>query len=375
MNILKLNTILVFLFITSISYTIDSQIVVDTGDGTDGNFHATSNTTLPGGEYNFNDFIIDAGVIVSVTGDDVLIIRAQGMVSIQGELDLSGGDGFDGTGNNGTAGPGGQGVSGGGDGGNGGDDLKTVSIDGVDGEGPGGGTGGVTTDGTVVDFEFVVGGAGGGYGTAGQDPPSAVNDPNMGSFPGGMPYGNAELTQLLGGSGGGGGGGMDDDGISGNGDGGDDPGGGGGAGGGAVKIISNSISIGPTGVINADGGDGGACFNGGSGGGGSGGAIWLQAFDITHQGMISAVGGISPPALQPNVTNAFGGIGGEGRIRVDANNFDDQGTITPAVGFMESVQAIPTMGQWGIIICGILLLIIGVLSMSMYSKYTLVPAN
>ena len=155
---------------------------------------------------------------------------------------------------------------------------------------------------------------------------------------------------------------MDDNGISGDGDFGDDPGGGGGAGGGAVKIISNSISIGVGGNISADGGDGGACFNGGSGGGGSGGAIWLQAFDITHQGMMSAVGGTSPAALQPNVPNAFGGVGGDGRIRIDANAFDNQGTITPAVGFMtmEQLVAIPTLGQWGIIICGLLLIIIGV---------------
>ena len=47
------------------------------GDETDGAYHATANTTLAGGTYNFTSFTIDTGVTVNITGTNPLIIIVQ----------------------------------------------------------------------------------------------------------------------------------------------------------------------------------------------------------------------------------------------------------------------------------------------------------
>lgn len=133
-------------------------------------------------------------------------------------------------------------------------------------QGSGGGGSATATD--VVDDGQSSGGAGGSFGTAGGSGGDGRWSAGAGggSIPGGEatgPYGNAELTPLVGGSGGGAGTGLF-----------------GGDGGGAVHLVSltGRIIISETGLVNAGGGGGGA-GNGISsgGGGGSGGAILLEA--------------------------------------------------------------------------------------------------
>src|SRR6478735_4282708 len=66
------------------------------GSGAQGAYTATSDTTLPGGIYDFTTFNIDAGVTVTVTGPDPLVIRATDVVTINGNLVAAGAAGGDG---------------------------------------------------------------------------------------------------------------------------------------------------------------------------------------------------------------------------------------------------------------------------------------
>lgn len=152
--------------------------------------------------------------------------------------------------------------------------------EGSDGFGPGGGGRG--------SIQSVIGG-GGGYGTAGN------------GVRGGVPYGNIAILPLIGGSGGGG----NDLQFGG--------GGAGGGGGGAILIASSGdINLGSLPSRTAIRVDGGQASNANEAGGGSGGAIRLIANNITGLGQLSARGSRGA-LLAP-------GIGGDGRIRLEAFN-------------------------------------------------------
>lgn len=232
---------------------------------------------------------------VTATGNNPLVIVADGAIEVRSVLDLRGG--CSGT----NAGPGG----------NAGGSSRT------NGSGPGRGIAGDNIAGQEAS-----GGGGAGHGVAGAPGGDSTNA-NGGAA--GPAYGDQIISILAGGSGGGGGARAGD-------------GGAGGGGGGAVYVGSNtSIVIGnaATGGINAGGcgGTKGAGGNGAGGGGGSGGAIVLEAPVVTVIGGLAVNGGgggagvgaaptdgedgklaITPAAGGSNVLGSSGGAGGAGDV-------------------------------------------------------------
>jgi hypothetical protein len=196
---------------------------------------------------------VASGANVIITGSRPFVIVAGGDVVVDGTLD-AGSHGA-------TPGPGGAGT------------------------GSGSGAGAAGVHGTNASD---TGGAGAGYGEAGANGGTMTGCVVM-TASGGAAFGDAAITQLVGGSGGGLSSGtaclpLDV----------------GGGGGGALQISSaTQIVIGATGQINAGGGGGtgGTDCNSGTGdvnsaaGGGSGGAIVLQAPAISNAGVIAANGG------------------------------------------------------------------------------------
>ena len=307
---------------------------VGCGDGSEGDFVAFGDTSLPAGRHQFRSFTIAAGAQVTVVpvGDAPLELDVRGPVRIDGRLELSGSRGADsGPGsrpNGGNAGPGGGGGGGGGDCGNGaGSGGYPRGGDGGPAGAPGG-NGGTARYATVPPayggaFGPGGGGGGGGHATAGQDGERVEGIYGTG----GQPYGDAALSVLQGGGGGGGGGAN---------------GGGGGGGGGAVRVFAASISV--AGVIRADGGAGGVKISGwctsGAGGGGAGGTVWLSAPTITVTGSVTARGGAGGP--EGGATDQYGGAGAPGRIRIDSPAFTAPGTVDPLPGVVHtSVAACP----------------------------------
>jgi hypothetical protein len=122
--------------------------------------------------------------------------------------------------------------------------------------------------------------------------------------------------------------------------------GGGGAGGGSITINANSLIIGATGVIRANGGNGGSDGTGncGGGGGGSGGSIWLSAASMTHNGVLSATGGTGGASNIPGSPYyGVGAAGANGRIRLDYNGtLGGSGTSNPAVGYTSTISSVQT---------------------------------
>jgi hypothetical protein len=207
---------------------------------------------------------------VALTGTNAIAFVSNGDVTIDNAIDARG---FCGSNNAGPGGfPGGA--------------AKTTAA------GSGGGAGG--------GGDNNAGGGGGGYGGTG-----GVGGKSGGGNPAGGPlFGDDVISILVGGGGGGGGGG--------------DPNAArvGGGGGGAFQIVSNaSITVHPSGGINA-GGCGGKAGNGGqaASGGGAGGTILLEAPQITVQGYLTVNGG--------------GGAGGDG----GNDGADGQPTRTAANG-------------------------------------------
>ncbi len=305
---------LLFVF-TIFNQVLFAQTCFNAGTGVDGAYHATSNTTLAGGVYNFTTFTIDAGVIVEVTGPDPLMIHCTGQVLINGTLVADGGDGQNGV-TFSTYGIGGIGVAGGHNGGDGFFIASGGPFDGFDGDGQGG----ANTKGSQWS-----GGGGAGYATVGFGSGSSA-----GGF-GGLAYGNMYVSDLFPGSGGGGG------------SGGNNCGSGGGGAGGGVIVIHSAISIVVNGTISCNGGNGGTDGGGscGGGGGGSGGVIWLASPSITHDGVLSAVGGQG--GSSNNIGSPYYGVGGNGglgRIRVDYNGSPvGSGTMIPFPGFQTTIPA------------------------------------
>ncbi|MCA6364535.1 MAG: T9SS type A sorting domain-containing protein [Bacteroidetes bacterium] len=286
------------------------------GTGSNGAFTATANTTLAGGTYNYTSFNISAGVTVTVTGTQPLIINCSGAVTINGVLDASGGNGTNGI-TFSAAGTGGIGVAGGQNGGNG---TYSASLGGMLAQ-DGAGAGGVTTAGNGWS-----GGGGAGYGAAG-----SASGGSTGGFAG-PAYGDAQLSAVLGGSGGGGGSGGFSCGS-----------GGGGAGGGYIRISACSgLTIGAAGAIRANGGNGGSdgAGNCGGGGGGSGGTIWLLTNALVNNGQVRAVGGGGGASNVPGSPYfGTGANGAAGRIRVDAATTSGTGTLLPVNVFTGSPLA------------------------------------
>lgn len=171
------------------------------------------------------------------------------------------------------------------------------------------------------------GGAGAGYGTAGQDAqPNTFEGKSNAGGQAGCCYGDEKLSVLHLGSGGGAGHpGNDAKAVAGN----------GGAGAGALLIVAKRINITKTGRITADGARGGDGRGVGAsgGGGGSGGSIWLEADEMTINGTVRAHGGGAGAKGQGNRCSA-GGAGGHGHIRIvcpaAARHIDDRAFIHPA---------------------------------------------
>jgi hypothetical protein len=282
---------------------------LDCGTGADGAYHATSNTTIAGGTYNFTSFTIDQFTTVNVTGPAPLVIYCSGPVLINGMLNASGGNGTDGITSD-TNGVGGIGVAGGYNGGDGVYSSTTGPLPGQTGMGPGGGGMG---DGWS-------GGGGAGYSMPGD------SSHGVGGF-GGPAYSTAQLVPFYAGSGGGGGSGGYSCGS-----------GGGGAGGGIIEIHScTSITVGFNASILANGGNGGSDGSGncGGGGGGSGGTIFLlTSGTFTNNGTLAAIPGIGGASAVPNTPYYGGGANGKnGRIRCDYASFAGSGTMNPSLGY------------------------------------------
>lgn len=275
------------------------------GSGADGAYHATSNTTLAGGTYNFSSFTIDPSVQVIVTGPSPLIIMSTGNVQIDGILRASGAGGGDGV-TFSAGGAGAIGVAGGGSGGSGSFSAGTGPLNGINGAGSGSGGMGAGWS----------GGGGAGYASGGQSSGGVGGS-------GGPTYGDAPITVLDAGSGGGGGSGGYDCGA-----------GGGGAGGGIIQIAScGTLTIGATGSVLSNGGNGGTDGTGncGGGGAGSGGVVWMSANSLVVNGSIQAVGGLGGGSAIPgNPYFGVGGNGAEGRIRFDYGTIGGAGSVNPS---------------------------------------------
>ncbi len=283
-----------------------AQPCFNSGTGLDGSYSAAVNTTIAGGTYNFSSFNIDAGVTVTVTGTQPLIIYCTGVVTINGTLSANGGNGADGI-TYVSGGTGGIGVAGGANGGDGSFSSPSGPLVGIDGNGPGG----ANNHGAGWS-----GGGGGGYGTIGGA------SGGVGGFSGPV-YGDANISALETGSGGGGGSGGYDCGA-----------GGGGAGGGIIAIYTGTgVNIGVSGMISANGGNGGSDGTGncGGGGGGSGGSIILASPSVTNNGVLSCTGGLGGGSAVPGSPYyGDGGTGGLGRIRIDYNgSIAGAGTSNP----------------------------------------------
>ncbi len=305
----------------SISEVDNLKNCTSCGTGKDGDYVASTNTTLAGGNYEYKSFTINAGVTVTVTGGAPLVLKVQGKVSILGKLNLSGGDAADSTpSSNGcvqsACSVAGTAVAGGGVGGYG-CYSGAGTLDGTAGGGTGGGGGATYCGG------YGAGGGGGSYGTQGGSGIPGASGCNVGSA--GTTYSGIQAGTLMGGSGGGAG----SYGTAYN-----AGGAGGGGGGGAIRIDASEILV--PGQILANGGRGGhqrSNCDGGAGGGGSGGAIWLRGNKIDLSGgTVSAKGGAGGDAFQPESSDGGdGGAGGDGRVRIDAVTF--AGTTSPVPYF------------------------------------------
>ncbi|MBL7663504.1 MAG: hypothetical protein JNM93_00110 [Bacteriovoracaceae bacterium] len=296
----------------------------------------TSNGASPSDRINFGDgsegncvisgsFVARTFNCVNVTiqnarptGNNPIIIRALGKVTISGTLNLSGGNGQSAA-TAGGGGPrtGGIGIAGGK---NGADSLdSSIASDGnagTDVAGNGGGGGGGYGDNLGID----AGGGGGGGGsivggtvTAGGNGNGGGN--GFGGAAGGSALSNDNIigpfytgTDIGGAGGGSGGRGETSTSTF-------FSGAGGGAGGGSI-LISAASDIILNGSINTDGGDGGDSSSlAGAGGGGSGGVIVLQtAAAFINNGSLFARGGSGGSAAGDA---GPGGNGGPGIIRID----------------------------------------------------------
>lgn len=282
------------------------------GDGADGNFNPTSNTTLIKSRvYRFNNVTIPAGVTVTVP--DGALILVKGTIIVNGLLTATGIAANGGTGATanqskaaGSAGfpsSGFQAYGGAGGGGAAAYLDSTYFADGGDGGtavgGPTGtamGTKGTASSSNITSYA--------GAGPSSWFARSAPSDPTATlSYRGASGGGGAAVQVVLGGD------------IT--------YGGNGGAAGGFIFLEAREIIVNTGGAIRADGTDGGDARStqtrsaAGGGGGGGGGVIFLFSKKITNSGVISARGGLGGrsrlgQSFLPAEYN--GGAGGDGYI-------------------------------------------------------------
>ncbi len=172
-------------------------------------------------------------------------------------------------------------------------------------------------------------GAGGGYGSSGS---AGTNYSGSSVTSGGSTYGSTALSDWFLGSGGGGGSpDSEGDGVPTSnyaGDGGD--------GGGLIALFS-ATSITVSGALTCDGedGDDAHSYEGevGGGGAGSGGTIWLTAPSLALSGTITASGGSGGASAwhgSGTYGSAYGGDGGDGRVRLEYTSLS--GSTSPSAG-------------------------------------------
>lgn len=228
---------------------------LDRGDGSDGDFAPTANTTISGFK-QYKSVYIPAGVTVTVYRWTVL--QCQGAFVVEGTLTANG-----------------QGAIGGSEsGGTGSNEYAYASFGGAGGRGEAG----------------EAGGAGGGLGIGG-----LAQDVNA-------IYIYKNIIIAFGGGGGGG-----SNGKAGG------PGGAGGNGGGCIYIIAPEVKI--TGSVTANGNAGGAGISaglgtGGGGGGGGGGCVTIIAH-VLNSGIVTAYGGSG------GLGGGTGATGGTGLVHIE----------------------------------------------------------
>jgi hypothetical protein len=226
----------------------------------------------------FQTLTVAAGVTLSLTGSNAVMIVVFGNATISGTVRADAASGASNSSTLGASGPGGNYNCGGGNGGNGMNAAGTCSspYDADPCRNSGGGGGGGSTNGGAGNM-----GIGGTGGTGGSSRANASLVPLYGGCPGGSSAGYACTTS-------------------------------GGGGGGAVQIsASGTLTIATGGSVTANGGAGGtsACsavfgggtsnpFPGGGAGGGSGGAVLLEAPTVTNSGTASVNGGNGGDAPQ-----------------------------------------------------------------------------
>ena len=210
---------------------------------------------------------------------------------------------------------GGAGIAGGGGGAtNGGTGLGSAELGGAGGGGGGhAGSAGGAGYGTFGYGAISHGGSNNGQNGGENFSGNGGNNTTGGGGGGGGTYGSTELTKIYLGSGGGCGGRHSSYSA-----------GFGGNGGGFLYVSANMIDC--DGLIESNGGSGG---NGpgasGGGGGASGGSVFLEALSIDLSNMISSSGGTGG-------VSAYGyaaGDGGDGRIRLNSNNYTNSGEVSP----------------------------------------------
>lgn len=299
-------------------------VLIDGGTGADGAYNASGSVSLAAGTYNFTTFTIQPGATVNVTGNQPLVIKCQGAVTLSGQLNLNG-----------------QGSLGG--------------SQGQAGSGTGGGQPPPNNGNNCGNWGAH--GGGGSYGTQGTNGGTSAtgcNNAHIGGLPGSV-YGDAQITNLLMGSGGAGNGwcsGCNTGGFC-----------TGGNGGGAVRISSlGGITV--SGGITANGtnGTGTSVYASGSAGGGSGGTIHLISGNLTLGGTLTATGGAGGTSSNNSSYNCCGGNGGNGRIRFDYSTTSGVAVVTPAasVGTVSSGYASsgtsttptiapPSLCSWGVL--------------------------
>lgn len=295
---------------------------LDFGDGSDGDCHFSGNVLA--NEYNCRTLRITANTRFTPNGNNPVIIRVQGAVTISATLSVDGSPGNDGTTTPNLGGNGGPAAYRGGHF----DSLGFPQAEAGLQNTTGAGDGGTSASGNAGSFSGGGGGAGGNFGdtllaTAGDDGTSTVGLQGTGGLTSASEVAADEAgfeTLLIGGAGGGAGGeGIEDVATQ-------YYGATGGGGGGVLHIIAaGNITV--TGIISANGGAGGD-GNGlsGGGGGGAGGVVWLQSGgQITNNGTIRALGGAGGTITSAlTARGGNGGNGGAGRIRLD----DFDGALT-----------------------------------------------
>lgn len=323
---------------------------VTIGSGSDGEFNATTANSfdLNGGAapgtitldtsriYEFTHFTLPAGTTLLGSGSSPLRLRVQGNATIDGTIDLRGGNGGDSftpaaaTQNRGVA------CCGGGVGGAGPNGVQTFATNGTSPDG----TTLAGQAGTVSAAGGTDGGAGGGGGNRYAGTDGAANAVASGAA--GPAFGDETLTTLLGGSGGGGGAGNSNVGTGG-------PGGGGG--GGALSLqVGGNVLLSATGQILVTGGNGGVLANaahkaGGGGGGGGGSVLIYGGGTGTDNGTIDATGGLGGTAF------VQGGDGGGGVIRYafSGGEFTGTGTENPPPSLLPKPKVVYSQSSYQIV--------------------------